>query len=454
MVRARRLAPIAAALLVAAIGSAQAPPPAAEPKPVLPFVDDDYPGALAKARALDRPLFVEAWAPWCHTCRSMRAFVFTDSALAPRADQFVWLAIDTEKKSNASFLEKFPVEAWPTFFVIEPKAERAAMRWIGGATVPELQKLLDDGRRTARTGSAGSGADALLARADSFYAQKNHAEAAAAYRKALARAPADWPSYPRAVESLLFSLRRTGDRAGCAAVARDAYPRLAASPSAASVVGSGLDCALSVPETDANRAPLVAALADDARRVLASPRPDLAADDVSSLYGTLAGEREAAKDEGGRRQVLEDWAAFLEAQASKARTPAERVVFDSHRLDVYLELEQPDRAIAMLKQSQKDFPDDYNPPARLALAYAAKKDYAQALLASDKALSHAYGPRLVTILLARARIHRDAGDLLSARVTLEEAQREAEALPPGQRSDRQIADVKKRLEELPPAPQP
>ncbi len=37
---------------------------AAEPDRRLPFIDNDYPGALAQARAQQRPLLVEAWAPW------------------------------------------------------------------------------------------------------------------------------------------------------------------------------------------------------------------------------------------------------------------------------------------------------------------------------------------------------------------------------------------------------
>jgi hypothetical protein len=65
----------------------------------------------------------------------MRAFVFTDRALARRAGQFVWLSIDTEKQGNASFLTKFPVEAWPSFYVLDPATERVSLRWVGGATV-------------------------------------------------------------------------------------------------------------------------------------------------------------------------------------------------------------------------------------------------------------------------------------------------------------------------------
>jgi endonuclease YncB( thermonuclease family) len=30
----------------------------------LPFIEDDYPKALAEARERKLPLFIEAWAPW------------------------------------------------------------------------------------------------------------------------------------------------------------------------------------------------------------------------------------------------------------------------------------------------------------------------------------------------------------------------------------------------------
>jgi hypothetical protein len=33
-------------------------------KEVLPFIDNDYPKALARAKAKNVPIFVEAWANW------------------------------------------------------------------------------------------------------------------------------------------------------------------------------------------------------------------------------------------------------------------------------------------------------------------------------------------------------------------------------------------------------
>ncbi|HEX8169541.1 MAG TPA: hypothetical protein VF824_03250 [Thermoanaerobaculia bacterium] len=47
---------VATALVVAAV-SAQA-------KEVLPFIEDDYSKAVARATAKNVPIFVEAWAPW------------------------------------------------------------------------------------------------------------------------------------------------------------------------------------------------------------------------------------------------------------------------------------------------------------------------------------------------------------------------------------------------------
>ena len=71
----------------------------------------------------------------------------------------------------------------------------------------------------------------------------------------------------------------------------------------------------------------------------------------------------------------------------------------------------------MLEASERDLPDDYNPPARLAAAYKAMKRYDDALAASDRALAKAYGPRKIGILQTRADIYTAQGDVPSARKT-------------------------------------
>src|SRR5262245_38318652 len=238
----------------------------------------------------------------------MRAYVFTDKSLARHAGQFVWLSIDTEKAGNAPFLTKYPVQAWPSYFVLDPAREKVAVRWVGGATVAQVAKILEDGKAAVR--GKEKGVDQVLARADTLFGEAKNAEAIREYRDALSRAPANWPQYGRATESLLFALQNVRDRRGCAETARDAYPKLARTSSAANVAAIGLDCALNIPADDPARPALVSSLAEDSRQVLASPRPDIAADDISSLYDALASEREEAKDEAGQKRILSERAAF------------------------------------------------------------------------------------------------------------------------------------------------
>src|SRR2546428_13287917 len=76
----------------------------------------------------------------------MRAYVFTDRSLARHAGRFVWLEIDTEKRKNAALKQRLGIPALPTFFILDPKGEHVALRWTGGATVSQLEKILDDGK--------------------------------------------------------------------------------------------------------------------------------------------------------------------------------------------------------------------------------------------------------------------------------------------------------------------
>src|SRR5688572_19757937 len=97
------------ALLILALLAAPAAP--ANPGgPRLPFIEDDYATALAMAKKGKVPLFIDAWAPWCHTCVFMREHVFNRPELLKHGQRYVFLSIDTEKERNAPFLQKYPIE--------------------------------------------------------------------------------------------------------------------------------------------------------------------------------------------------------------------------------------------------------------------------------------------------------------------------------------------------------
>lgn len=376
----------------------------------------------------------------------MRAFVFTDKALARYAGRFVWLSIDTENSKNAKFLEKYPIQVWPTMLIIDPKKDTVAVRYSSGATVAQLEKLLEQGERAVK--GTGGAADEALARADRLASQNKPAEAADAYEAAIKVAPKNWPAFGRAAESLVLALTMAQQNDRCASRAAALHPKLTGTLSGANVAAIGLACAASMKEDAADRKTLLADLESATRAALENKKIDMAGDDRSGLYESLVGAREAAGDKEGAHKIAEQWAAFLEDAAKHAKTAEQRASFDSHRMSAYMALDQPERALPMLLESEKALPNDYNPPARLATIYRLMKRYDDALAASDRALTKVYGPRKIVVLRGRADIYAAKGDAEGARKALADAIAYAESLPEGQRSDRTIAALKKRLETM------
>jgi tetratricopeptide (TPR) repeat protein len=166
------------------------------------------------------------------------------------------------------------------------------------------------------------------------------------------------------------------------------------------------------------------------------------------MYEVLVSAREVAGDSDGVKREAAAWARFLEREAARAATPEQRAVFDPHRLSAYLALGQPERAVAMLQESERALPKDYNPPARLAVAYKEMGRYDDALAATDRALARAYGPRKLRVLQTRAEIFAARGDPAAAKATLETALRELDALPKPQQSERVRQRLTKQLEAL------
>ncbi len=381
----------------------------------------------------------------------MRAFVFTDEALESEAGRFVWLDLNTDRPQNASFRKQYGVEALPTYFIVDPDSERVLLRRVGGATVAQLLAILEagrDGYEPAEAPATLAEADRALTRADALYGAGDYPRAALAYREALAAAPADWPAYERTVEALLFALQREGENEAAARAALEAYPRLARSASAANVAVTGLDCALALPADHPARRELLAAHEANAREVADDLTMPVAADDRSSVFGTLIGLYHEAGDSAAARDMAERWAGFLEGEAARATGPEARAVFDPHRMSAYFELDRPEQALPMLEASERDLPEDYNPPARLAAVYGRMKRWEEGLAASERALAKSYGPRKLRILQTHADLQAGMGDTLAAAGTLQEALRIAEALPEGQRSEATIAALRRKMDAL------
>lgn len=373
----------------------------------------------------------------------MKAYVYSDKSLERYAGRFVWLSINTEDAASAAFLKKFPIPALPTLVVLDPRGG-VVLRYVGGATLPQLKTMLDDAEKTFRSRSEAA-ADKILVEADQLAAEGKQAEAAKSFESALKNATPRWSKYGRAAESLLFALAMAGESERCAVRAAELYPKVKGSASAANVAATGLSCAAGLPKDHAKSIALLEKLEKATKEVFDDPKIKMANDDRSGLYMALIEARNVAGDDVAVAVLTQQWSDFLDKAAAEAKSADQRTVYDSHRLTAYMELGTPDKAVPMLEQSERDFPDDYNPPARLAVAYRAMKEYDKAIAASDRALERISGPRRLTVLTSRADIFVAKGDPKAARETIAAAIEYAKSLPEGQRSDRRIASLEKRL---------
>lgn len=441
---------VAPALAILALGafvlgvsckSKSAPASASEPAPVVStaasaaaspsvaWVENDYAAALARARAEKKLLFVDAWATWCHTCRAMRAFVLTPETL-PR-DGFVFLAVDTERPETAAACAKLPLTVLPTFFVVDPRDERIVARWEGGASSTQLRAFFDDAAAVAATDAGALEPYRVALRdADRAEAEGRHADAAARYDEALAKAPADWARRPDVLVLRIGALARAKDHAACVDLARKEHVRTGRSSSATDFATIALDCE---DKSGGRDATLESAIEAHIAPLTTDESAPLSADDRSDAYRLVWELRERAGDPAGAKRVAADRLAMLERAAAKVGDPEIASAFDGARLETLLYLDRPADAVTLFVQREKELPTDYNGSYRLAKALLAADRANDALAAVDRALANAYGARKGQILGFRADVLLKLGRAAEAKAAVAAQLATYQGLPEGQR---------------------
>ncbi len=445
-----------------------APPPAAPATPAAPaapsaevgalppitFVEDDVDAAAARAKAEGKALFVDVWAPWCHTCLSMKNYVLGEPALRPLASRVVFASIDSDRPTSARFLESHVVKVWPTFFVIDPTNGSVAGAWPGSASLGELRAFVEDSLATidaTRAGTLAEGDPArLVAEARAAQAAGDPAKAAALFERAAARLPADHPRRSEVLAGWVFALEAARDGVACAEVGQRYSSEVRGAAVPADLASVLLSCAASLSGEAKARAQ--AAAIARLRALTASPSPEASADDRADAWGILAEGLQETGDADGAKRALEAKLAILEKAAADAPTPEVAATYDYARAGTYVALGKGGVAVAMLEAREKEMPGSYEPPARLASTLFKLARYQDAKVAVDRAIAKAYGPRKLGYLRLRGSILTKLGDTAGTLATLREEVRGWEALPPGQASPAMLEDARKRLAAAEAAP--
>jgi tetratricopeptide (TPR) repeat protein len=373
----------------------------------LRFVEDDYAGAVARAKSEHKAIVSDSWASWCHTCLSMQRYVFPDPGLRPVKDAAVYLSIDTENPKNKEFVDKFPLDAWPTFLVIDPEDGTVLGRWIGSATPNEFRSFVQQGVDALRAKANPSPADAEMRKGYEARAVRDFPAAAAAYGRALELTPAGDPARPGRLSLYVFALSRVKTEEAkrkCVAL----LPEMNAAGNsgvAAGIADVVAGCARELPKGDPQAAQALRESTRKLETLVRDPQAPLSVDDRSDTMATLAD----IYDEGGRHAdavaMMRKRVALLEGAAKRAPDHTMASTFDAHRVDSYLYLGEPKKAEALLSGREKEMSSDYNPPARLARVYFEEKRLPDAEKAVDRALAKmTRGQRQISILGLKAKI--------------------------------------------------
>lgn len=425
------------------------------------WVEDDWKAAQACA-AGKKPLVIDLWAPWCHTCLSMQEYVFPDPSFAPLADRFAWLSADTDKEVNAELVAKYPPAAWPTFYVLDGQGAVLG-RFVGAASVEQFRDFLVESEKAFLGGAEAKPGTALgelvaaerlvneanrLSTADPARAEKL-AEAELRFARALELAPEDWSRRPDVLVAASGVIAKKADRKPCVEYVLAHMDESGNAASATDLIATGRGCA---EEVEMEAPELVKTFRERAIARLEAQVADatapLSADDRSEALVHL---RELYDDTGrpqDAKATAEKQRALLDEAAAKAPTPLAAMTYNWPRAEVYAYLARPLDLLPALEKSAADLPTEYDPPYRIAWIYWQAGKLDEALPHARKAAELAYGPRKARAMWQVAEILKAKGDRAGELAARREVVAIYERLEPGHARPADVEDARAALAEL------
>lgn len=103
------------------------------------FEEGTWSEVVAKAKAANKPIFVDLYATWCGPCKVMAKNVFTDKAVGDKFNaSFVNYKTDAEKGEGIDLAKKFNIKGYPTFIFVDPSNEKEIYRVMGAMSAPDF----------------------------------------------------------------------------------------------------------------------------------------------------------------------------------------------------------------------------------------------------------------------------------------------------------------------------
>jgi len=355
--------------------------------------------------------------------------------LARYAGQFVWLELNFDAPENRAFFTKYGASSTPTFFVIDPQAERVTATQPGAMYLQELSECLDRGAGGVSPNDQ-TPAEAALRQGDTLLALQP-AEAAKAYQEALRLAPEDWSRRELAEAALVEALEDSKQWQQCAETAVAEATHMERDAMFGRVVVSGMWCLHSADHAPWSEPAThnLEQLAKEALSLSSTVR-----DHRDELYRTLMYLAVARKDNASAAK----WGDRLlaELDAIKPSSDEERSALDIARVENVQVFGDPERILPALIASERAMPNNYIASLRLAQMESAAKHYDRAIAACDRGLARNPGAMGRSWLLQiKAHALSQQGKSADARRALQEALQAAQSIPNPKSRENSIARI-------------
>ncbi len=105
------------------------------PPELVPW-QNDYPKALAQARAANKPLLLYFTAEWCGPCQDMRRYVWSDPQVADAIKPFIPVRIDID--TQPQFAGQYKAEEGIPLFVVLDTSGNEIRRVVGAMPAEEF----------------------------------------------------------------------------------------------------------------------------------------------------------------------------------------------------------------------------------------------------------------------------------------------------------------------------
>jgi thioredoxin 1 len=105
-----------------AANEAETPPAeaTANAEPGIQFTDAAWKTHLAKAKAENKLVFLDAYTSWCGPCKMLQKNVFTQQTVGDFFNkEFINVKVDMEKGEGPDLALQYPLDGYPTLFFID-----------------------------------------------------------------------------------------------------------------------------------------------------------------------------------------------------------------------------------------------------------------------------------------------------------------------------------------------